>query len=370
MGLTGNWDGRLSRRTLLRTGGSAAAGVAADGPRDGGARRVALRQQAVRAGRRIGRPDARRRRAVDAARARSARRRRRHAPVPELGVRYEVAADEDFRRIVRRGVAGARPREAHTVHVELTGLQPGNDVLVPLQVGHDDQPDRSHPHRAAARLDGSDAVRVRVVPELHERVLRRLRRPCHARRRPRRASRRLHLRGTRTRRRLACATTSPRPSCSRSNDYRLRHAQYRTDPDLQAAHAAHPFLMTWDDHEFKDNYADLDLDPNEPLETVAPGAPPPTSPTGSTRRWRARASRSARTCRCSGACSGAASRRSTCSTRASTARTSSGRSARRRSATPFRATAPACSTRRAGSSAPRSAIGCSPASPRRPRRGT
>ena len=53
------------------------------------------------------------------------------------------------------------------------------------------------------------------------------------------------------------------------NDYRLRHAQYRTDPDLQAAHAAHPFLMTWDDHEFKDNYADLDLDPNEPLETVA-----------------------------------------------------------------------------------------------------
>jgi alkaline phosphatase D len=27
--------------------------------------------------------------------------------------------------------------------------------------------------------------------------------------------------------------------------------------------------MTWDDHEFKDNYADLDLDPNEPLATVA-----------------------------------------------------------------------------------------------------
>jgi alkaline phosphatase D len=53
------------------------------------------------------------------------------------------------------------------------------------------------------------------------------------------------------------------------NDYRLRHAQYKTDPDLQAAHAAHPFLMTWDDHEFKDNYADLDLDPNRPLTEVA-----------------------------------------------------------------------------------------------------
>ena len=27
--------------------------------------------------------------------------------------------------------------------------------------------------------------------------------------------------------------------------------------------------MTWDDHEFKDNYADLDLEPDQPLETVA-----------------------------------------------------------------------------------------------------
>ena len=58
----------------------------------------------------------------------------------------------------------------------------------------------------------------------------------------------------------AYATTCPRPSSSASSDYRTRHAQYKTDPDLQAAHAAFPFLMTWDDHEFKDNYADLDLE--------------------------------------------------------------------------------------------------------------
>lgn len=32
-------------------------------------------------------------------------------------------------------------------------------------------------------------------------------------------------------------------------DYRTRYAQYRTDEDLQAAHAAHPFLVVWDDHE-------------------------------------------------------------------------------------------------------------------------
>jgi len=33
------------------------------------------------------------------------------------------------------------------------------------------------------------------------------------------------------------------------DDYRRRHAQYRTDPDLQALHARHPVLAVWDDHE-------------------------------------------------------------------------------------------------------------------------
>ena len=32
-------------------------------------------------------------------------------------------------------------------------------------------------------------------------------------------------------------------------DYRRRHAQYKTDPDLQAAHARAPFICVWDDHE-------------------------------------------------------------------------------------------------------------------------
>jgi len=36
-------------------------------------------------------------------------------------------------------------------------------------------------------------------------------------------------------------------------DYRIRHAQYKTDPDLQAAHAAAPWICTWDDHESTNN---------------------------------------------------------------------------------------------------------------------
>ncbi len=40
-------------------------------------------------------------------------------------------------------------------------------------------------------------------------------------------------------------------------EYRQRHALYKGDPDLRAAHAAFPWVVTWDDHEFDNNYADL-----------------------------------------------------------------------------------------------------------------
>jgi alkaline phosphatase D len=36
-------------------------------------------------------------------------------------------------------------------------------------------------------------------------------------------------------------------------DYRTRHAQYKTDPDLQEAHRQHPWITVWDDHEFANN---------------------------------------------------------------------------------------------------------------------
>jgi alkaline phosphatase D len=39
------------------------------------------------------------------------------------------------------------------------------------------------------------------------------------------------------------------------DEYRDRYAQYRLDPDLQDAHACHPFICTWDDHEVDNNYA-------------------------------------------------------------------------------------------------------------------
>jgi alkaline phosphatase D len=39
-------------------------------------------------------------------------------------------------------------------------------------------------------------------------------------------------------------------------EYRNRHALYKTDPYLQTAHRLFPWIVTWDDHEFDNNYAD------------------------------------------------------------------------------------------------------------------
>ena len=44
------------------------------------------------------------------------------------------------------------------------------------------------------------------------------------------------------------------------DEYRARHAQYKSDANLQAAHAAHPWVLTWDDHEVCNDYAG-DQDP-------------------------------------------------------------------------------------------------------------
>src|SRR3954453_4170416 len=46
------------------------------------------------------------------------------APYKEVGVDWQVAKDEQFRQVVRAGRATARPEFAHSVHVDVRGLQP------------------------------------------------------------------------------------------------------------------------------------------------------------------------------------------------------------------------------------------------------
>jgi alkaline phosphatase D len=49
-------------------------------------------------------------------------------------------------------------------------------------------------------------------------------------------------------------------------DYRERHAQYKADPDSQAVHRQHPFIVTWDDHEFANNAWSTGAENHDPDE--------------------------------------------------------------------------------------------------------
>ncbi|SNT45515.1 alkaline phosphatase D family protein [Actinacidiphila glaucinigra] len=52
-------------------------------------------------------------------------------------------------------------------------------------------------------------------------------------------------------------------------DYRRRYALYRSDPDLQAAHAIAPWLVVPDDHEVENNYANTVRADSSPALTAA-----------------------------------------------------------------------------------------------------
>ena len=180
-------------------------------------------------------------------------------------MRYELARDEDFRHIFRHGAIEAMPDEAHSVHVELDDLQPEREYFYRFKCG----PEISPVGRTRTAPPGNRGrhghVRVRFVPELPRRLLHAVR----GRRAAPDIEAVVHLGdyiyegGARVVRKH-----EPVREIFSLDDYRIRHGQYKTDLDLQAAHAAHPWLVTWDDHEFKNNYANLDFDPDVPIEVA------------------------------------------------------------------------------------------------------
>jgi alkaline phosphatase D len=65
-------------------------------------------------------------------------------------------------------------------------------------------------------------------------------------------------------------------------DYRLRHATYKTDVDLQEAHRQHPFIAVWDDHEAQTIPTRMARKTTTPISARATGkrgSAPPSAPT-------------------------------------------------------------------------------------------
>ena len=192
-------------------------------------------------------------------------------PIP---VAWEVSGDERLETIVAKGEALARPELAHSVHVEVAGLQPGRPYFYRFEVAGE----RSI--RGAARtlpLASATPQQLRFgvagcqnYEDGYYAAYRHLAREDLAfvyhygdyiyeyRGDP--ITRDYGSGGVR-----APVREHAGDVLYSLDDYRQRHAQYKTDADLQRAHAAHAFFMTFDDHEVDNDWAgDTDEDGTPP----------------------------------------------------------------------------------------------------------
>jgi alkaline phosphatase D len=168
-------------------------------------------------------------------------------------VQWEVSADESMRSIVRRGETLADPDWAHSVHIEVAGLEP----------------DRWYWYRFSTREARSAVGRTRTAPAPGDRVdrLRLAFASCQQYEQGYYGAHR-HIAADAPDLVLFLGDYIYESSWGRDHvrshgapepytleDYRARYALYKSDPDLQASHAACPWLLTWDDHEVDNDYA-------------------------------------------------------------------------------------------------------------------
>ncbi len=177
------------------------------------------------------------------------------APAPQhppMDVAWELADDEGFASVVQSGIVTATEALAHSVHVEPRGLLPDRWYFYRFRCGDALSPvgrTRTAPAMEAENSRFSFAFAacqqyeqgwyaayrdmagrdLDLVVHLGDYIYEKSYGAQHVR---------------------SHGTGAP----SLLFEYRDRYALYKSDPDLKAAHAAFPWLFTWDDHEVVDNY--------------------------------------------------------------------------------------------------------------------
>ena len=190
------------------------------------------------------------------------------AGIPDRAVptAWEIAQDEGFQRIVQSGSTLAVPELGHSVHTEVAGLEPGRTYWYRFNAGGEASPVGRT--RTAPAVDASperfrfafvscqqyEAGYYTAYRHIAEEDLDLL----------------IHLGDYIYEGPFSAAEISQRsgnrgqdfvlPLEAREvltlDDYRAQYALYKSDAKLQAAHAAFPWVVTTDDHEVDNNYAD------------------------------------------------------------------------------------------------------------------
>ncbi|MER5209061.1 alkaline phosphatase D family protein [Streptomyces sp. NPDC002838] len=197
-------------------------------------------------------------------------------PAERVTVRWELAHDDRFRRIVRRGTVTAHPEFHHAVHVEVSHLDPGRVFHYRFRVGNWVS-ETGRTRTAPASGDQASALTLAAVScqAYHDGYY-----TPYAHLAQDDVDIVFHL-GDYLYEYAVNAVGGQRNYTDRTlpalfnretitlEDYRLRYALFKSDPDLRAAHAAHPFVVTWDDHETENNYADH-IPEDNPANPVPP----------------------------------------------------------------------------------------------------
>ncbi|EHM24742.1 putative alkaline phosphatase [Streptomyces sp. W007] len=183
-------------------------------------------------------------------------------PRGRVEVRWEVARDESFRRVERRGSVTAHPEFAHSVRAEVRGLDSGRVYYYRFRTGDWTSPvGRTRTAPAPGARNSSLTLAAISCQAYHDGYF-----TAHRHLAAEDVDVVFHL-GDYLYEYAVTATGGARNYTDRRlpahfnretvtlEDYRLRYALYKSDPDLRAAHAAHPFVVTWDDHETENNYA-------------------------------------------------------------------------------------------------------------------
>ncbi|MFD7401377.1 alkaline phosphatase D family protein [Streptomyces sp. NPDC059866] len=173
---------------------------------------------------------------------------------PDVRVSWVVARDKSFTNVVAKGSTTATAATDHTVKADIRGLAPATDYWFRFSAGGTDSP--AGRARTAPANDAAVAgLRFGVVSCANWEAgyfaaYRHL------------AARGdldawLHLgdyiyeygTGEYGTRGTVVRPHAPAHEILTLADYRTRHGRYKTDPDLQALHAAAPVVAIWDDHE-------------------------------------------------------------------------------------------------------------------------
>jgi alkaline phosphatase D len=192
-------------------------------------------------------------------------------PPQPVEVRWEVATDDTFGAVVRSGAEVATPELAHCIHADVSGLEPAREYAYRFTAGDEVSPigrTKTAPATDAplAQLSFA-AVSCAHYEHGYYTAYRHL------------AEEQLDFAvclgdyiyeygtdGVFGNGRDGPVRTVTGGETMTIADYRNRHALHKTDADLQAAHAAMPWIVTWDDHEVANNYAGSTSEDNEPVD--------------------------------------------------------------------------------------------------------